>query len=93
MLYYECHITTEPVFGERLALLTQIAQHHGFKVAKLLMEKGPSTRDTFCTGHGKTFRSLRARMLACDSAMRTAGFKVWRRKIEVVVLDERFPRD
>jgi 50S ribosomal subunit-associated GTPase HflX len=92
-LYYECHLTIAPVFNERLMELERLAGACGFKVAKLLMEKGRSTKDSFCTAHGKDFEELRSRMYQLSDDLNAAGFQLWRRKIEAVVLDERFPRD
>lgn len=37
--YYECHITIEPVFDDRLSALKMIAGFFDFKVADLLMYK------------------------------------------------------
>lgn len=91
-IYYECHVTVEPVFGDRLAVLEQLARAHGFKVAKLLMDKGPSTKDSFCTGHARDFGELQERMRLLSSSLLANGFSLWRRKIEAVVFDERLPR-
>jgi hypothetical protein len=93
--YYECHVTLEPVFGGRLESLKELAASHGFKPAKLLMQKRAestperSNKDTFCTGHSKSFDDIKERMNALTEALRNAGFAVWRRKIEAVVFDER----
>lgn len=39
VLYYECHITIEPLFEDRLDQLRLICSHFKFKVADLLMQK------------------------------------------------------
>ena len=38
-LYYECHVTIEPVFDERRDLAEAIAKKYGFRLAKLLMQR------------------------------------------------------
>jgi hypothetical protein len=89
-VYFEAHITIEPVCDERLVSLAYVTHEHGFRVAKLLLEKTPSRKDSFCTGHATTYREIRKRLSSCVAALRVAGFAVWRAKIEVVVFDERY---
>ncbi len=67
-LYFECHITIEPVFEERLDQLKMICQFFNFKVADLLMQKRSSDtkkrskNDTFITGHPCPFEDIEYRM-------------------------------
>lgn len=95
-LYLECHITIEPVFEDRLELARAIGTENGFKVAALLMQKREtdtperSKYDTFMTGHSKTLTDIQSRMVACVQQLKTAGFKVWRYKIEDTLMDSRF---
>lgn len=91
-IYYECRVTVEPVFNERLELFASLCAPLGFKVAKLLMDKGPSTKDSFCTAHGADCAELELRMRGLVDRLRDAGFSVYRNKIEAVVLDERHKR-
>lgn len=90
-LYYECHITIEPVFGERLALFTDIAGLHDFRVAKLLMQKtlDPSQKDSFCTGRSRDLVELTARMRGLISDLKRGRFQVWRYKIEDTIIDSK----
>lgn len=94
-LYLEAHITIEPVFDDERERAGAIGKAHGFKLAHLLMqrERGDtperSSRDTFMTGHSKFCDEIQARTRACVEALRGAGFKVWRYKIENTVLDSR----
>ncbi len=90
VIYYECHITIEPVFDERLELFKTLCEPLRFKVAKLLMEKEPSTKDSFCTAHDSNVEALIVRMRRLVESLRANGFEVYRNKIEAVVLDERF---
>ncbi len=59
-MYYESHVTIEPVFDDRLEEATQIAINHKFRIANLLMQKRESDlperskHDTFMTGHEGT---------------------------------------
>lgn len=100
--YWECHVTVEPVFDERLKQLEEIAGHqaHRFQVADLLMQRGRedtptrSSKDSFCTARARPedMNLLLRRMNSFGLALQEAGFKVWRVKVEAVVLDERNPQ-
>lgn len=97
--YFEAHVTVEPVFGERLGLMKEICRQHRFKVADLFMQRDReatperSSRDTFCTGHGKFEEPLAARMELLVGHLRNAGFVVWREKLEHVRRDQRFTKE
>jgi len=94
-LYYECHITIEPVFGPRLELLKEVVRPMGFRVADLLMlrnrEATPerSEYDTFCTTRGKDYEDIVARMEWAVDSLQNCGFDVWRYKVEDTLLDVR----
>ncbi len=96
--YYECHITIEPVFDERLQEFTKICATERFKPAKLLMQKREqdtaerSSKDTFATAHSKDYQDIHDRMMRVVTQAALSGFAVWRYKIEAVVLDERVKR-
>lgn len=96
---YECHITIEPVFDERRTLASQIAEHHSFKLAELLMKKGReateerSDKDTFMTGHHVDYAALFRKMCDCIEQLKRAGFRVWRYKIEDIVIDSKYQID
>lgn len=98
-LYYEAHVTIEPVFGDRLFYARVIAEKHKFKVADLLMKKREedteerSKKDTFITGHGKQFEDIVSRLNALVAELRAEGYKVWRYKIEDTLLDSRHDGD
>jgi hypothetical protein len=91
--YYECHITIEPVYDERLALFTEQCSRFNFKPAKLLMQKDRketperSNKDTFCTGHSKEYDDIYNRMMSLVKVLQSDKFAVWRYKIEDVILD------
>jgi hypothetical protein len=94
-LYYECHVTIEPVFDERRNSAAEVASRHGFKLAHLLMKKraadaeARSDKDTFMTGHSCDVSSLLGRMRALVVELKGGGFAVWRYKIEECVIDSR----
>lgn len=97
VLYYECHITIDPVFGERLDEFARLCQTERFRPAKLLMQKDRqatptvSDKDTFATGHSRDLGDMQARMYRLVELVKDAGFRTRRYKIEAVVLDERMP--
>ncbi len=94
-LYYEAHVTIEPVFDERLELFRRIAQAHHFRVAELLMKKRSddtedrSSKDSFCTSHSKYFEVIKSNTISMVNNLKDMGFKVWRYKIEDTILDSR----
>lgn len=96
-LYFESHVTIEPVGWDdpRRPRLEELCLKHGFRVAKLLMQKRTtdtperSRFDTFCTSSSVDPTVLYRRMLDLVAACARDGFKVWRYKIENVVIDSR----
>ena len=99
--YYESHVTVEPLFGTDFDVFTEVCLSFGFKPAKLFMQKDReatpqrSDKDTFCTGHSKSFKDLEDRMLGLvEQLQHTYAVSVWRFKIEAILVDERLkPRD
>lgn len=95
VIVYKSHITIEPVFGERLDLFKNICSDYHFRVAKLLLQKRESdtpvrsSNDSFCTGHSTTEEDLRNRMIGLCKSLISKDFKVYRYKIEAVILDSR----
>jgi hypothetical protein len=93
-MYYECHVTIEHVLDEKRVLAKKIAETQGFKLAELLMTNFEESRkDTFMTSHSEpdmlSMRALEVRMCKLVQNMQEAGFKVFRYKIEHVVIDSR----
>ena len=94
-LYYEAHVTIEPVFKESLAWATELAKEHGFKIANLLMQKREkdtaerSKYDTFMTGHNNNYGELKESVIKLVKSLQAYGFKVWRYKIEDTITDSR----
>lgn len=98
-LYYEAHITVEPVFEERHARFVEVCRKYRFRVATLLMQKRKddtperSKDDSFCTGRDVMYDDLKGRTLDLVAALVRDGFKVWRYKIEAALLDEHVNRE
>lgn len=94
-LYYEAHITIEPVFEEHLEFLKNLSKSYKFRVAELLMKKRledtgeRSKYDTFMTGHGTDYEDICRRTQSVIVYLKASGFKVWRYKIEDTLLDSR----
>lgn len=95
-LYFECHVTIEPVFDERLEQFKSICSSHRFHVAELLLKKRAtdtekrSAKDSFCTGRSADGEELRVRMRKLIKELQSNEFEVWRYKIEDTVLDSKF---
>jgi hypothetical protein len=94
-LYFESHVTIEPVFDARLEQAKILAAEYKFRVADLLMKKREadteerSAKDTFMTGHGQSLHDIENRTMRLVNELKDHGFKVWRYKIEDTVLDSR----
>lgn len=94
-LYFESHITIEPVFDDNLQRFAKICGAYGFRVADLLMKKRTdqtperSEFDSFCTGRSDKLDDLKTRMTNLVSDLKTQGFTVWRYKIENVIFDSK----
>ncbi len=94
-LYYEAHITIDPVFGLDLKDAKDFCEIYGFKVADLLMKKRAedtperSQYDTFATGHSQNYLDLGIRMQGCIKHLQGQGYKVRRYKIEDTLMDSR----
>lgn len=94
-LYFEAHITVEPLFGAALLRFKQLAEARGFSVADLLMQKRASdtpqrsAKDSFCTGRSQSATALADRAIALVKDLEAAGITVWRYKIEDTLLDSK----
>lgn len=92
-LYFEAHVTIEPVEGERLEKFSEICAKHHFRVAKLLMQKPRleteerSNKDAFCTSRSKQYARIATDTIELVQELIDEGYVVWRYKIEDTVLD------
>lgn len=93
--YYEAHITIEPVFDEQLFLFQELCLDYGFQVSDFLLKKRSrdtaerSQYDLFCTTRDADLDVIQKRMADLMSRLKTAGFKIWRYKIEDTIIDSR----
>jgi hypothetical protein len=91
---YESHITVCPLFDSDLDKFKEICADAAvpFKVANLLMQKRSadtperSKNDTFCTGHHSQRYVLQNAMVGLIEKLQMADIKVWRYKIEEIVI-------
>lgn len=95
---YEAHVTIEPVFGDDFLKFEACCTAHGFKPAELLLQKTRqstperSNKDSFCTGHEDSFEGLQRRLMALVDCLESSGLRVWRYKIEGILIDVRKER-
>lgn len=82
--YFESHITIDPVMDDRqLTLLKSIVKPNGFKVARLLMQKGGiSDVDSFMTARSKNYDEILGSTEQTVWLLGKKGFNVRRWKIE-----------
>ncbi len=93
--YYECHITVDPVFKDKLDILIAQAGNQYFRVADLVMLKEDgsskvSTKDAFLTGRHEDFNILYERMHELIRCLKWWGFTIRRYKIEKTILDSKY---
>lgn len=92
-LYFESHITIEPVFGEMREKAEEAIKDAKFRMADLVMKKGvgqtetPNQEDSFCTGRGSDFNELMYRTQLAGQALKNLGIKVYRYKLENTLID------
>lgn len=98
-LYFEAHVTVEPVSDHRFKEFEALCKPHQFRVAELFMRKRKdgnllrSPYDSFCTGRSGNYSDLYTRMQQVVKACQEAGIKVWRYKIENTLLDVRISNE
>lgn len=94
-LYFECHVTVEPVYEEKLNKFIEICTKHKFRVAKLLMQQRKtdtperSNKDAFCTSRDVQYEKIFDNMKNLIAELQLNDFKVWRYKIEDTLLDSK----
>lgn len=88
MKYYECHITLQPDYKE---FIEPIAVKHKFKTSVLKGDEimGDDTL-MYCTCHDKSFETISVRMDNLINDFQICDIPILRKKIEHVVLDERY---
>ncbi|SRR6266849_3503544 len=93
--YFECHVTINPVYRNRLDYFKEICKKYNFRVAELLMKKRSedtpilSQYDSFCTGRSINYMELFDNMVDLITELKQNNFKVLRYKIENTLLDSR----
>lgn len=89
-LYFETHITIDPVDEDQEDFLKNLVFSYGFRVAELYMKKGDRSRlDSFMTTRGTDYEDVRSRTVRCVDTLVNSGYKVRRYKIENTLLDVR----
>lgn len=90
VLYWEAHITLDPVLEKKEKReLEIIAGSYAFRVAKLYLGKEESKKDAFMTGRSATYEALETKVLKLVEELKKNNFTVRRHKIEAAVLDVR----
>jgi hypothetical protein len=91
---FECHVTLEPIIQgqalaqEREARLEDLATKSNFKIATLLMRDGTRSRDnSFCSAKNIDYNYLIEDMISFLCDLKKEGYKVYRYKIEQILLD------
>lgn len=94
-LYYEAHVTVDPVFEDRLSRLKETCRTCGFRVADLIMRKGPNgpdekaNEDSFATARSDEWEDIRERTMTLVKFLKFNRFTVRRYKIELAIVDSK----
>jgi len=94
-LYYESHVTIDPVFDARRKVAILCAAYYGFRLAKLIMRKDyadaetESTDDTFMTAVAYDLSDIQYRTRGLVEMLLRNQFVVRRYKIEDAIMDSR----
>lgn len=90
-LYFETHITIDPVSEDQEVELKVQVSSFGFRVAELYMKKDErSTLDSFMTTRGISYEDIHLRTMACIEFLIDKGYNVRRYKIENTLVDVKF---
>lgn len=84
-IYYESHITIDPLKPENQEAAANIAENHGFRIAKFVM----NDRDSFMTSRSPQRHVLEAFTHQCVQALQDSGIEVRRYKIESALVDSK----
>jgi hypothetical protein len=88
MLYFESHITIDPVSDKQEQTLQNIAKFYDFRVAKFLMKKEDGlVPDDFLTARDDLYHRIHDRMHRCIRDLERYGIAVKRYKIENTLVD------
>lgn len=87
--YFESHITIDPILdNDRLAAVKEAVAPLGFRVAKLLLQKGLiSNLDSFMTARDKDYATILKNTQNAVALLKQEGYGVRRYKIENILLD------
>lgn len=90
-LYFEAHVTLDPVGEDRYEDLEIIAKNCQFRVAEFLYKKSGAVAhpDDFLTGRSDSYSILASRLLSLLYALDLEGFTIQRYKIENTLVDAR----
>lgn len=87
-LYFEGHITLEPVSGKELILLGVISTKYGMRISTFLLVKpDSSTPDAFISLRNESYTSMVSILHEACKELESYGFKIKRVKIEDTLLD------
>lgn len=89
-LYFEVHVTLDPVFEHRRERAETIARAYGFRLAKLTKANGGEhTDDAFMTGRGTDYEVMRKTTCDLVGFLKREGFNVRRYKLENTLVDSK----
>ena len=90
-LYFEAHITTDPIQEDKIEETRAWLKDMGFKIAPLIMLKTGEkhSADSFISCRDTDFENISLRVLAVVLFLQKAGIHVRRYKIENTLVDSR----
>jgi hypothetical protein len=93
-LYYEAHVTIDPVFGELKERVALAAAKYNFKMAKLVIQHSPTHSeehidDAFLSTRGDNYEDVETRTTWLVLDLKGHEVTIRRYKIEATLLDSR----
>lgn len=88
MVHFECHVTLKP---EKRELVEALAKKHKFKVSSLVGDEVMGDdKLLYCTTHDADFQRISDRTTNLLYDLRYENLTVLRKKIEQILVDERY---
>jgi len=89
-LYFESHITIEPLSDAKQGDIMPIVNTYEFRIADLIMRNGrPHMENMFVSARSEDYKDICTRTKHVVNALQCKGIKVLRYKVENTLLDSR----
>jgi len=88
-LYFEAHITIEPIPQEKVSALKALCKRYEFRLADFILLHGDKEPKAFCTTRDRLWSTINKKVHEFKTTLGQEGYKVLRYKIENTLVDVR----